>query len=64
MDSYHGYDGKTCNKISNDIDSAEQASKAEELVEKRDLALKNSRSEASQIIDRAKKMENNKRLIL
>lgn len=47
---------KRATKISNDIDSAEQArQKAEELVEKRDLALKNSRSEASQIIDRAKK---------
>ena len=47
---------KRATKISNDIDSAEQArQKAEELVKKRDLALKNSRSEASQIIDRAKK---------
>ncbi|KRM18841.1 ATP synthase F0, B subunit [Ligilactobacillus hayakitensis DSM 18933 = JCM 14209] len=47
---------KRSQKISDDIDSAEKARQdAEDLLAKREAALKNSRVEASEIIDRAKK---------
>lgn len=46
---------KRATKISNDIDSAEKARKeAEDLAAKRQTALKNSRTEAAGIINRAK----------
>ena len=46
---------KRATKISNDIDSAEKARKeAEELAQKRQAALDDSRNEAADIIDRAK----------
>ena len=55
-DSVAGMMDKRATKIANDIDSASNdRKKAAELAKKREAALKDSRAEASQIVDQAKK---------